>query len=110
MTARHDRARITELGFARWLNDNGWPYAEAVGKNAKGADITGLAGLSVEIKARSDFQPKGWVAQASSRPGLPLVVMRLNGQGLASIEDWFVGTTVGTMFPVLRQAGYGERL
>ena len=62
----------------RWF-----PFAESTGSGRQGEDILGLAGLSIEVKARSDFNPVGWLKQAKKNAGkmLAMVVVRPNGVG-----------------------------
>ncbi len=106
--ARRRRGRQTELVFAPWLRTNGFPHAEAVGASARGADITGTPGISWEVKARRDFDPAGWLRQTAGRPGLSIVVMRLNGQGTTDPGLYPVLLRLGDLVPLLRSAGYGD--
>ncbi len=108
MTSRHERGRRTESVLASWLRDRGWPYAEPTGAARSGVDITGTPGLAIEVKARRDFSPLGWVRQARTRPGLPLVVLRCDGQGEATVGEWLVLLRLEDAVPLLRCAGYGE--
>lgn len=80
--ARKDRAMRTQKNVAelmcRW-----WPFAESTGSGRSGEDILGTPGISVEVKARSDFNPVGWLKQCKKNAGemLPMVVSRPNGVG-----------------------------
>ncbi|MGZ6788366.1 MAG: hypothetical protein ACXVGN_00225 [Mycobacteriaceae bacterium] len=95
---------------AEWFAARGWRYAESTGAGRSGSDVTGMPGLSIEVKARSGFEPLAWLRQAHSeaRAGLPFVVFRCNGQGEASVGEWGVLTDLETMTGLLREAGYGS--
>lgn len=110
--SRKRRGRDTELIAARFLAENGWPYAMPTGAGASGADITGTPGLGWEVKARTGFDPMANLRQAARNAGdnLPLVLLRPNGVGPAQIGDWPAFTTLGHMVVILRAAGYGDPL
>ncbi len=113
--ARKRRGRETEHMVARAFATDGWPFAQPTGAGAAGRDITGLPGLAAEVKARSGFDPMANMRQAINHatkdPGsVPLVVMRPNGYGEATIDQWPVFLPFGTMRKLLRQAGYGDPL
>lgn len=106
--ARRRRGRDTELAVAKWFQVNGWPYAEAVASAAQGADLTGTPDLSVEIKARRDFDPGAWLRQGQARAGLSIVTFRLNGQGTSDVGQYPALLRLADLVPVLRAAGYGD--
>ena len=96
--------------LAAWLRGNGWPYAEAVGAGRAGVDITGTPGLAIEHKGADEWKLATWLAQAETRPGLPLVVYQGRGMGAASLETWPAILRAGDLFWLLRKAGYGTEL
>ena len=91
-----------------YLRANGWPHAKPVGAGSPGADVTGTPGLAFEVKARAGFEPAEWLRQAAGRVGLPVVVLRLNGQGIADPAVYFAGLRLGDLVTVLGAAGYGD--
>lgn len=107
---RKKRGRETELLAARYLAENGWPFAMPTGAGASGIDITGCPGLGWEVKARTGFEPMANLRQATrnAEGGVPLVLLRPNGVGPANIGIWPVFTTLDQMIRLLRQAGYGN--
>ncbi len=109
-TSRKRRGRDTERALAAWLRDNGFPYAEPVGAGTPGRDITGLPGLAIEAKARRGFSPLAWVRQArrNAGPDLPIVVLRPDGMGEASIADWPAMLPLSVLVDLLDIAGYGD--
>lgn len=111
-TTAKRRGAETQRIFADYLRVTGWPYAEPVGAGAQGADITGTPGLAFEVKGRAGFEPLSAMRQAVSYAGarLPLVVLRMNGQGPAAVGDWLVIMRASDAQHVLRAAGYGEPL
>ncbi len=108
--SRKTRGRATEHLVARAFAADGWPHALPTGAGAPGRDITGLPGIAVEVKARTAFSPQAFLRQAVANAGqdLPIVVLRCNGAGPATIDDWPAFTTFGRMRELLRTAGYGN--
>jgi len=108
--SRKRRGRDTEHLAARHLAAHGWPYAMPTGAGASGIDITGTPGLAWEVKARTGFSPMENLRQAVRNAGdnLPLVLLRPNGMGPASIGLWPVFTTLDHMVWLLRRSGYGD--
>lgn len=106
--SRVARGRQSEAIVADYLRENGWPSAERVAASLKGADVTGTPGLAIEVKSRYGLDLKAWMAQAAKREGLPLLVVRLNGTGPATIADWPLVIPLGQGVQLLRDAGYGD--
>lgn len=108
--SRKYRGNRTNLVVARWFKDRGWPHAEPVGAGRAGVDVLGMAGLAVEVKARTGFSPLAWLrqARAEARHGLPLVVFRCNGQGEANVGEWGALLTLEDLTQLLRDAGFGS--
>jgi hypothetical protein len=79
---RKTRGYRTQKVIADYLKQ--WfPYADTAGAGRQGEDILNVPTISIEVKARSDFQPLAWIKQAQSNAAgkLPMVIMRCNGQG-----------------------------
>lgn len=106
-SSRVQRGRQSEQLVADYLAQNGFPHAERVAASLKGADVTGTPGLAVEVKSRNRLELGEWMKQAAKREGLPLLVVRLNGQGPATIKDWPMVIPFGRGVELLRNAGYG---
>jgi hypothetical protein len=106
--SRKHRGRETERLVAAHLRAHGFPYAEPVGSGTPGADITGTPSLAVEVKGRTRFDPAAWLRQAHSNADgrLPCVVMRLNGQGPASVDSFPVLLTFADFLTLLADAGH----
>lgn len=88
---RKHRGYATQKLIARDLVDAGlYPHALDVGAGRSGRDITGTPGVAIEVKAKGKFSPLAYVQQAKSDCGndLPMAVIRLNGQGPKSIDEW----------------------
>lgn len=111
-TSRKARGRATEEIVAEALRADGWPYAQRIGASAAGCDITGTPGIGWEVKARREFDPTGVLRQAVRNAGLlvPMVVLRPDGYGPASVDDWPAFTTFAWARRLLRAAGYGDPL
>jgi hypothetical protein len=104
------RGRKSEEIVATYLAEHGWPSAQRVAASLKGADVTGTPGLAIEVKSRTRLELGEWMRQARKREGVPLLVVRLNGMGPATIEDWPLVIPFGTGVRLLREAGYGTEL
>jgi hypothetical protein len=80
---RKHRGYRTQKVIADYLKQF-WTYADTAGAGRQGEDILNIPTLSIEVKARSDFQPLAWIKQAGDNAKYgktPLVIMRGNGQG-----------------------------
>lgn len=109
--SRRSRGYATQRLVAGYLAERGWPHAHAVGAGESGDDIQGTLDVSVEVKARTGFDPLAAIRQmqARRRPGaLPFAVLRMNGTGAATLEDWPVVLRLEDMVALLREAGYGD--
>lgn len=107
---RKARGRQTEHLVAEYLRPRGYPYAEAIGAGRNGADITGTPDIAVEVKGRRGFNPKAALdqAEANANGRLPFAVLRLDGQGPASIGAWPVVIRLDHFTELLYRAGYGD--
>lgn len=67
-----------------------WPFNHVV--RGPGPDLTETPGFSCEIKARRGLNLPEWMRQASrhseTHGGIPLLILRLDGQGPASVDDF----------------------
>lgn len=100
--SRKHRGYATQKMFAehvRWI----FPYAEPTGAGRQGKDILATPGIHFELKARSGFEPLAVMKQmrAEVSDELPIAVLRCNGQGPASIDEWIALTDVGTMLKMV---------
>jgi hypothetical protein len=79
---RKHRGYRTQKVIADYLKQ-WWEYADTAGAGRQGEDILNIPHVSIEVKARADFQPLAWIKQsaANSKGRLPIVIMRCNGQG-----------------------------
>ncbi len=91
-TARQDRGKRTNVVVAAWLQAHGWVRAEPTVGSETGQDVKHVPGHSIEVKARSDFDPRTWWRQAKANAKdseMPCVIVRCNGQG-ESADDYLV--------------------
>ena len=99
----------TQHLVAAWLKAHGWPHAEAVGNGRPGVDVTGAAGLSIEVKSlKDDRRPAAMLKQAAKRAGLPLVIYRPPGYGPSNLADWPCILRLEDATKLLAAAGYGD--
>lgn len=108
---RKRRGRASEHIVAAYLRENGWPYAEPVGASRPGTDVTGTPGIDWEVKARRGLDLPALIRQLGAREtetGLSVGVLRLNGQGPASIDSWPAVVRLADLVTLLHLAGYGE--
>jgi hypothetical protein len=107
--SRKQRGHETEHLAADWFAAKGWPHAEAVGAGRPGTDVTGMPGLTVEVKARRGWNVTTWLKQHRHNGTGPItfVVVRPDGYGPAQIADWPVTIRLEEFTQLLRNAGYG---
>ena len=110
MSSRKQRGRESERIVAEYLREHGWPYAEPVGAGRPGSDITGTPSLAVEVKARRELRLTEWLKQATTADPnrTPLLVVRGDGQGPHTIEQWAAVMPLGVAIQQLRDAGHGN--
>lgn len=106
---RKHRGRATERIVADYLVDQGWQHALPVGAGRDGSDITGIEGLDIEVKARTGLDLPALMRQLSERKkstGLGVGVLRLNGQGEKSVEQFVAVLTFADLVYLLKASGY----
>jgi len=107
--SRKHRGYRTEKVVATYLS-KWWSHATPNGAGRAGNDVLGIP-FSLEIKARSSFQPKAWIDQVSKRSevggDLPVVVCRMNGQG-EDASQYLAFMRMGDLVNLLLAAGYGD--
>ena len=99
---RKHRGYKTQKVVADWLKQ-WYPYAESTGAGRQGEDITGVP-FSIEVKARSDFQPLAWIKQAEAykRDNIAFVVSRCNGQG-EDASQYLAFMRLGDLMTILQE-------
>lgn len=109
--SRKARGRRSEILLAEYLQSHGFVVYPA-NSGASGTDIVGMEGVDWECKARRGFDPSGVLKQLARRSratGLGVGVMRLNGQGEASMDDWCGIIRLADLVYLLKASGYGQR-
>lgn len=101
--SRIERGRQTELIYAEYLREHGYPHALASAASARGDDISNVGILEPEVKATAGVPFLSALAQAEKRTrgGLPYVVWRPNGYGPEKIDLWVVGMRLGRFHKLL---------
>jgi hypothetical protein len=104
--ARKHRGAATELLVERYWRDHGYPAATV--RRGAGTDLRNTGRVCVEIKARTGFAPGAWIRQATANTplgGLALVVIRPNGMGEMTLDDWPVMMRHSDVMTLLGAAG-----
>ena len=107
--SRKHRGFATQRIVADYLRAQGWEHALPVGAGREGSDVTGIDGLDIEIKARTNLDLPALMRQLSERrkeTGLGVGVLRLNGQGEKSVEQFVAGLTLADLVYLLKASGY----
>ena len=107
--SRKHRGYATQRIVADYFVAQGWEHALPVGAGRDGSDVTGIAGLDIEIKARTKLDLAGLMRQLSERKkdtGLGVGVLRLNGQGEKSVEQFVGVLTLADLVYLLKASGY----
>jgi hypothetical protein len=73
---RKTRGYRTQKVIAEYLR-HWWAFADTAGAGRQGEDILNIPTLSIEVKARADFQPLAWIKQAAANANgkMPMVIM-----------------------------------
>src|SRR5690554_962515 len=109
VASRRRRGAETERLIAAAWRADGWPHAEV--RRGPGPDLTGTPGLDVEVKARRDWSPLEWMRQQAKRAEpdvVPVAVVRPDGAGPATVDNWPAVVPHGVLRRLLREAGYGD--
>ena len=104
--SRKHRGFRTERVVAAYLSQ--WWENASIGRGA-GKDIHNVP-FDCEIKARTEFQPLGWLKQVTKRTAgkeLPFVVCRMNGQG-EDASEYLAFMRFSDLVQLLLRAGYGD--
>jgi len=101
---RKHRGYRTQKVIADYLKQ-WWKHADTAGAGRQGEDILNIPTLSIEVKARSDFQPLAWIKQASTNANgkVPMVIMRCNGQG-EDAGEYLAFVKVKDIMPIIHTA------
>lgn len=112
-SSRRARGFHTEELVAAAFAGDGFPHACAATRGAAGRDILNLLGVCCEVKARTRFDPVAALRQVLTNAApdeIPLVIVRPNGMGPATVDLWPAFTPFGVQRRLLRLAGYGTPL
>lgn len=89
--ARGMRAQVLSADFLRPI----FPWVNTVSGAATGRDLRNTPGLSVEVKARRDFEPLAWLRQSNKNSDgdeMAIVIWQPDGMGEKTVKDWpFMG-------------------
>ncbi len=87
-----------------------YPLAEPTGAGRQGNDILATPGIGVEVKAQANISLPAFIKQAKKNAGeeLPILILRLNGQGEASLGSWPVVMLMDDWIELMKKAGYGQ--
>lgn len=105
---RKARGMRTERVVAAYLAQ--WWHGATVGRGM-GKDIVNIP-MDIEVKSRSDFSPLAWLRQSKKRGSISgeasFVVVRMNGQGDSSPEEYLAFTDLKTLTELWLKAGYAN--
>ena len=91
--SRVTRGRQTQRIIADWFRVHGYPNAKTIEAFLPGADITGVDGFSIEVKATSKGDLLAALRQADNNKiecQTPVVIWRPNGYGETRTGEWVV--------------------
>ena len=106
---RKHRGYQTQRFVADFLKANGFPYATSAGAGSQGSDIINIKDVDFEVKARRGFPIAEAMKQLKERSKddhLAVAVLRLDGTGSKTIENWPAILTLGALVELLKKAGY----
>ncbi len=106
---RKHRGYATQRLVADYLRERGWPYAEPAGAGRPGTDVLGLVGVDIEVKARRGLDLTGTLRQQAARAVggvIPVAVIRPDGYGPATVDQWPAVMPLAVLARLLKEAGY----
>lgn len=95
--SRVARGRQTQRMVAQWFRAHGWPDAKSIEAFLPGADVTGVDGYAIEVKATSKGDLLAALKQAENNrieDQTPIVIWRPNGYGETRQGEWVVALTL----------------
>ncbi len=106
--SRKHRGYRTQRIIAEYWRRHGWIHAEPQGAGSPGYDITGTPGVAIEVKARRGLNLRAWMRQAQKNAGdwLPVLILRLDGQGETHLDEFPVILRHDDFMVLLKDAGY----
>jgi hypothetical protein len=107
--SRRHRGGATEHLVARYWAAHGYPHVTV--RRGPGTDLQNTGRAAVEIKARAAFSPLAWIRQARANTpvgSVAVVVIRPNGMGEQSLDDWPVLMRHQDLLTLLAAAGLAE--
>lgn len=108
---RRRRGADTQRLVAQRLQADIFPFAEPVGAGVGGRDITGTPGVAIEVKARRGLALTEWLRQTvrqATGGDVPVLVVRPDGAGPTTIDEWPAILPLATLIELLQAAGYGN--
>lgn len=105
-----------ENDTAKWLRDNGFPYARRHGPG-QADDIGDIAelgpGLVLDVKDRQTARPTTWIDQLTAEmenAGADIGAVIWKRAGTTDVAHWHALLPVHALARLLRQAGWGVPL
>lgn len=115
MSANKRKGTAAESALVRFLQMNGWPYAERralAGAKDKG-DVTGVPGLVFEQKAAARICIPEWMRETecervNANADFGVLVVKPRGVGETRVDQWAALMPLAAVVELLRIAGYGD--
>lgn len=98
-----------ERAVVKYLRANGFPYADRRGAGFDGADIVGMPGITVEIKAQAGARLATWVDQAQearAKAGDTYGVLIAKRAGTTDVGRWHAVLPMAQFMALLAEAGW----
>ena len=113
MTGRSSRRKgnQAERDTVKWLRRNGFPHAERNGNGFAGSDITGIPGVTLEIKNRATLNLAEWVDQLETEldyDGNDIGAIIHKRRRKPNTGDWYATMPAYMLARLLHEAGYGK--
>ncbi|NDD53578.1 hypothetical protein EBZ39_06830 [bacterium] len=108
--SRVARGRKTQSVIAEWFRAHGYPKAKAIEAFLPGADIVGVDGFSIEVKATSKGDLLAALRQAKANAiecQTPVVIWRPNGYGETRQGEWIVAMTLNDFTQLIERQTHG---
>lgn len=105
--SRKHRGYKTQSIVAEYFKRHGWVAASSAGAGRTGSDVINVP-FDVEVKARRGLVISETMKQLKdrSKTGLGIGILRLDGQGEQSVDEWVGIIRLADLVYLLKASGY----
>lgn len=111
MSKSRQKGTAAETAVVKWLRANGWEDADRhpLRGQADQGDIKAISNTVLEVKNHRSYQIPAWlreveVEKQNAKAEFGAVIIKPNGVGLASVDQWWAVLTVSDFAKLCAEA------